>query len=247
MPLVTISQNPPLQLSATAGGSYRRMLTDGLAPGGINSAYRSLASQEKIFFSRYRVQWTGNGPFNDVKWYGGKRYVRYRGLPVAKPGTSDHNKGNAIDVSVGTVQHEWLMAHGPRHGWDRPLPESDPVHWVYDVKKDLDRKSQIAARKRVKSAQEAVRVPQSGVNDTATKKAVRAVRGANQSPPTFPYGKSYAQTHSGTKADGRWGPKSAAANVKTVKKFQTAIGVTADGDWGGKTDAAWAALVKRAK
>lgn len=245
--LVTISTNPPRQLSAAAGASYNRCVDDGLPRGGINSAYRSVAAQEAIFFSRYRVQWTGSGPFGDVKWYQGKRYVRYRGLPVAKPGTSDHNKGNAIDVSVGTVQYEWLMAHGEYHGWYRPLPKSDPVHWVYDVKRDQDRKDKIAARKKVKAAQKAIRVPQSGVNDAATKKAVKAVRAANQSPPTFPYGKMYAQKHSGTKADGRWGPKSVAANTKTVKAFQTAIGATPDGEWGAKTDALWVSVTRKAK
>lgn len=247
MALVTVQTNPTRQLSSAAASSYRRMLTDGLPAGGINSAYRSTASQEAIFFARYKVQWVGRGPYGDVKWYKGKRYVRQSGLPVAVPGTSAHNKGTAIDVSVGSDAGNWVMKYGPRHGWNRPIPSSDPVHWEYTASKDVDLKNQTAARKKMKSAQKAIRVPTSGVPDATTRKAASAVRGANQNPPKFPYGKSYAQTHSGTKADGVWGPKSRAANTKTVKSFQSALGVKADGDWGPKTDAAWAAVQKDAK
>lgn len=247
MALSTIQTSPTRQLSASAANSYRRMRTDGLPAGNITSAYRSTASQEAIFLARYKRQSFGSGPYGDVRWYKGRRYVRVSGLPVAVPGTSAHNKGLAIDVSPNTVQGRWLRSYGARHGWYRPIPKSDPVHWEYRSSKDQDRKDQIAARSKVKKAQKALRVPQSGVGDSATLKGARAVESANDSPPTFPYGKSYAQTRSGTKADGVWGPKSRAANTKTVKAFQTAIGTKPDGYWGPTTQAVWAALLKKAK
>jgi hypothetical protein len=240
--LVTVQTSPTRQLNSSAAASYRRMRTDGLAYGGINSAYRSIASQEQIFFARYdRVNYRTN------VWYDGDYWKHVYGLPVAVPGTSAHNKGRAIDVSPNTVQGQWLLKHGARHGWFRPIPQSDPVHWEYFYDKDQDRRDQVSARYKVRAAQKALHVPQTGVGDAATIKAARAVESANDSPATFPYGKKYAQTHVGTRADGIWGPASKSATTKTVKAFQTAIGAKADGDWGTATGAIWASLLKKAK
>lgn len=48
--------------------------------------------------------------------------------PVARPGTSDHERGVAIDVPRHLAEE--LAAIGPAVGLCRPLPESDPVHFV---------------------------------------------------------------------------------------------------------------------
>jgi hypothetical protein len=48
--------------------------------------------------------------------------------PVARPGTSDHERGLAVDVPRGFVG-ELLSVAGPA-GLCQPLPESDPVHFV---------------------------------------------------------------------------------------------------------------------
>jgi hypothetical protein len=48
--------------------------------------------------------------------------------PVARPGTSDHERGLAIDVSRSAVSE--LVAVAGSAGLCRPLPETDPVHFV---------------------------------------------------------------------------------------------------------------------
>jgi hypothetical protein len=48
--------------------------------------------------------------------------------PVARPGTSDHERGLAVDVSRSSVAE--LVAVAPAAGLCQPLPESDPVHFV---------------------------------------------------------------------------------------------------------------------
>lgn len=64
------------------------------AGGGV----RTSEEQERIFRERYRVQWSGNGPYNDVRWWNGQRWVRVSGLgTVAVPKTSNHE----INVAAG--------------------------------------------------------------------------------------------------------------------------------------------------
>ena len=48
--------------------------------------------------------------------------------PVARPGTSDHERGLAIDVDRSGVGA--LLAVAGAAGLCRPLPEADPVHFV---------------------------------------------------------------------------------------------------------------------
>ena len=48
--------------------------------------------------------------------------------PVAPPGTSDHERGLAVDVPRDAAAA--LAAIGPLAGLCQPLPETDPVHFV---------------------------------------------------------------------------------------------------------------------
>jgi hypothetical protein len=48
--------------------------------------------------------------------------------PVARPGTSDHERGLAVDVSRSSVAELAAVAAGA--GLCQPLPETDPVHFV---------------------------------------------------------------------------------------------------------------------
>jgi hypothetical protein len=48
--------------------------------------------------------------------------------PVAPPGTSDHERGQAIDVGREAVAE--LVAVAGAAGLCRPLPDADPVHFV---------------------------------------------------------------------------------------------------------------------
>ncbi|HEX6237488.1 MAG TPA: M15 family metallopeptidase [Acidimicrobiales bacterium] len=48
--------------------------------------------------------------------------------PVARPGTSDHERGMAIDVPASVAVA--VAAVAPAAGLCRPLPRADPVHFV---------------------------------------------------------------------------------------------------------------------
>lgn len=55
----------------------------------------------------------------------------------------------------------------------------------------------------------------------------------------FPAGVKNTQKVLGVHADGKWGPRSAAAHDRAVKEIQRALEVTADGVWGARTDEAF--------
>lgn len=90
---------------------------------------RTAQEQVNLFLSRYRLQASGGGPFGDVRYWQGRRYVRYSGLGTVKqPGGSNHEiqgSSAAIDVAdsggagIGTMGSErsnWLRANAHRYG-----------------------------------------------------------------------------------------------------------------------------------
>lgn len=90
---------------------------------------RTEAEQTAIFLSRYRAQRTGSGPFGDVRWWNGTRYVRHSGLgTVAQPGTSNHeiqgttaavdlgDSGGAGIGTKGSARSNWLRANAANYG-----------------------------------------------------------------------------------------------------------------------------------
>ncbi|MBW3547730.1 MAG: M15 family metallopeptidase [Actinobacteria bacterium] len=70
----------------------------------ITSGWRSPAAQRALYANRPR------NPF-----------------PVARPGTSAHERGEAVDVPRSFAPR--LAAVGPTVGLCRPLPRTDPVHF----------------------------------------------------------------------------------------------------------------------
>jgi hypothetical protein len=71
----------------------------------VTSGRRSRAEQERLWAARHR------NPF-----------------PVARPGTSAHERGLAVDVPLAFVPT--LLPVASDAGLCRPLPERDPVHFV---------------------------------------------------------------------------------------------------------------------
>lgn len=70
----------------------------------VTSGWRSYAEQQRLYDRR-----------------GSNRY------PVARPGTSEHERGRAVDVPLAFADR--LAAVAPRVGLCRPWPENDPVHF----------------------------------------------------------------------------------------------------------------------
>ncbi|WP_224367358.1 M15 family metallopeptidase [Hyalangium versicolor] len=60
-------------------------------------------------------------------------YRRGLGPRAARPGRSNHQRGTAVDISVGstdTLTYEWLAANACRFGFKRTV-RSEPWHWEY--------------------------------------------------------------------------------------------------------------------
>ncbi|WP_311257328.1 M15 family metallopeptidase [Microbacterium sp. WCS2018Hpa-9] len=87
------------------------------------------SEQRAIFLDRYRPQSSGSGPFGDVRWWNGVRYVRRSGLgTVAQPGTSNHEiQGStaAVDLAdsggsgigtMGSARSNWLRRNAGNYG-----------------------------------------------------------------------------------------------------------------------------------
>ena len=152
------------RVEPSAGASLARAVSAGCPAGGINDAYRSYAEQVTMFLSRYRVQMYGRGIYGDVRWWNGKRYVRTSGLGMAaRPGTSTHGDGLAIDFAY--PQRTWMFAHGTAYGWFNTI-RSEPWHWEYRATRDTHKGDTMSAAS-IRDAVWARPVTRSGKNVTA--------------------------------------------------------------------------------
>lgn len=124
-------------LDRPAADSWNRMVRDGCPAQGITDAGRTIEEQIAVFTSRYRVQWIGSGPFGDVRWWQGRRYVRFQGAAVAVPGsvTARHTYGRALDLSGATKT--WVRANGHRYGWIKDVVPREDWHVEYQPGRDV--------------------------------------------------------------------------------------------------------------
>lgn len=137
-PVTFVTIAPGRRLARPAALSYERMQAWGMPAGGINSAHRPHEEQRRLFLARYRQQASGNGPYGDVRWYQGRRYVRHSSAgSVAVPGgpTSRHESGLALDIASASAAHAWIKKHGRAHGWVADVP-GEPWHFEYRQKHD---------------------------------------------------------------------------------------------------------------
>lgn len=111
----------------------------------VTSGIRTNAEQTRIFLSKYRLQATGSGPYGDVRWWQGRRYVRHvGGGTVAAPSTSNHeiqgtkaaadlrDSGSGPGVATGGNERaDWLRAKASKYGL---VPEGygfgEPWHYA---------------------------------------------------------------------------------------------------------------------
>lgn len=99
-----------------------------LLPTSSADTFRSLGIQQSIFADRYRTQDQGNGS----RVCGGKRwYLRKGKATAACPGTSNHGKGEAVDVANCSGDRlAWLERNAKTYGWAWEL-NSEPWHLHY--------------------------------------------------------------------------------------------------------------------
>lgn len=246
---------PGQQLEARAAASWDRMWDAVLSKHGwameLTDSYRPRTVQETIFLDRYRPQATGSGPYGDVRYYNGRRYVRVKGAAAAIPGTSNHGWGLAVDITdVGgfnSARYRALTATAREFGWSNAAGKTinEAWHWEYTYANDASaRKPAVKPAKvttaQIKAMQRIVHVDDDGVWGTGTDKATLAVREASRWGGTqFPWGVKTAQRAVGARQDGAWGTDSGKAHDATVAAMQKLLGVADDGVWGKKTEAAF--------
>lgn len=148
--LSSLDGQPGAHLVHSAANAYNRAKAEIKKKTGINISVvgwnRTLQEQKNLFFSRYKVQLFGRGPYGDVRWYRGKRYVRVSGAAAARPGTSNHGWGLAIDIAnfggVGNFNHPNRSRALPilrKHGFSDTEGRKVGEPWHFVHKSSLDR------------------------------------------------------------------------------------------------------------
>ena len=103
------------RLWAPAADSLTRLMADAKRDGvtiGITDSYRPYAEQVDL----------------------AKRKGLYsQGGLAAKPGTSDHGWGMAVDLDLDSKAQAWMRANAVRYGFKEDTPR-EPWHWAYTPK-----------------------------------------------------------------------------------------------------------------
>ena len=133
---VAAPPGPPVVLLAPAAHTWRAMAAaceartgEPLHVGGAGRSYRDLDQQEATFLARYVPD-----PAGPIRW-DRRRWRKRPGVAVAaRPGTSNHGLGLAVDIKLdprGKVRG-WLESNAPAFGWSAEVP-SEPWHWRHYV------------------------------------------------------------------------------------------------------------------
>ena len=114
---------------------------DGIVLKTTNSlqTYRTDNDQVKLFLERYQTKYCQYAPGKvDAKLWRGQVWYRKPGMAsAAKPGTSNHGWGLALDFQdLGGFSgkgYAWMKKHAGKYGWNNVEGKSinEPWHWVY--------------------------------------------------------------------------------------------------------------------
>lgn len=123
------------QAMQQAGGSLGGRF--GIKPDASNAFTAMENAFSKAFGSGISVQEGFRSYDRQVMLY--NAYKSGRGNLAAKPGTSNHGTGIAVDLggpfmNSNSPQHKWLQANGPKFGWHwvgRTFSQVEPWHWEY--------------------------------------------------------------------------------------------------------------------
>lgn len=158
-----VALSTPGRLLAPAAASFERLRKDAKTTGTehVDEAYRDLAAQERLFTTNYTTDKSqaasgvtvANG---GIKVWDGKTWYRKPGkATAAKPGTSNHGWGVAVDWQNlgGYDSSTWkaFASIATKHGWSNVEGKSinEPWHWVYDEAKDQYKETGVELTDRV--------------------------------------------------------------------------------------------------
>jgi len=123
------------QATRQSGGSLGGRF--GIRPEASNAFTKMESSFARVFGSGIPVQEGFRSFQRQVELY--NLYRSGRGNLAAKPGTSNHGSGIAVDLggafmNANSPQHRWLQVNGPKFGWvwaGRNFSQVEPWHWEY--------------------------------------------------------------------------------------------------------------------
>jgi len=252
--LTGLKSAPGQQLSEDDGAAaswdrlWDAMVSKYAWPMELTDSYRPYAVQEEIFLDRYRPMAAGTGPFNDVRHFKGRRYVRVVSYAAAVPGQSNHGWGRAVDIKgVGdfhSARYRALVDLAGHFGWSNKNGRAIGEFWHWEYTSANDRSATEPLPKPIEITTADIKAMQRAVHATAdgkwgpdTDKRTIAVREASAwGHRQFPWGYEAVQQAMGRTPSGMWGPKDLAAHDETVKDMQRVLGVTVDGIWGQNTE-----------
>lgn len=120
-PLPAVPPIPPVASASAVGGTGGAGDRAGLAP----SMLAALARADRLLGHPVSIASGLRTRAEQQALYDRRHTNPY---PVARPGTSDHERGLAVDVPRGSVAELSTVAEAA--GLCRPLPRADPVHFV---------------------------------------------------------------------------------------------------------------------
>lgn len=110
----------------------------------VHKVANAAAPSLELLNAAYRAKFGHNITVTDgYRTYAGQ-VAAYAAKPnlAAKPGTSNHGLGLAVDLGgginrFGTSQYEWMMDNAPKYGWVNPSwavqggKKPEPWHWEF--------------------------------------------------------------------------------------------------------------------
>jgi hypothetical protein len=123
--LMDLLNNPQKYQPTESGAAAVSQMTGGVVPGAAPAAGNAAEIAKST-----GVPIISGTRTNDKQWELYDAWVAggRKGNPVARPGTSKHEVGNAIDVDMKRATPEQIAALKAK-GFVQPLPEKDPNHW----------------------------------------------------------------------------------------------------------------------
>ena len=124
--LVELLNNPQKYQPTEVGAAEVQTQTGGVVPGAVKAPTGNAVDIAKA--TGVPIISGDRDIAKQTELYNASLQPGYKGPPVAKPGTSKHETGNAIDVDMKRATPEQIAALKAK-GFTQPLPDKDPNHW----------------------------------------------------------------------------------------------------------------------
>ncbi len=131
--LMDLLNNPQKYQPTEKGATEVQTQTGGVAPGaaaptGVTGNAAEIAKAAGVPIISGDRDFAKQSALYDESVAAGRPGRTASGNPIAKPGTSKHETGNAIDVDMKRATPEQIAALKAK-GFTQPMPDKDPNHW----------------------------------------------------------------------------------------------------------------------